>query len=238
MPLTRCSGTDVFEVGVEVVREVCDMKIYLVLCCKRRPGGVTPSKPHLLRSQQSARPDHHPSISASSFFSWLALARDPPAWACHPFYPALLLWSHHARGVKGLTSNFNGMVFTLSLAGLLQGRVKKIKRKKCHAKRGNRLTTLPPRWRCQGKRRGGAPRTRGGRKRGTRGAADSALQYGFSFLSPYTLFTGSSSSFSSLHSRSKRQSCQMKFPVRKSNLSPFPGENLLRGIRFSLPHNI
>lgn len=61
-----------------VVREVCDMKIYLALCCKRRPGGVTPSKPHLLQSQQSARRDHRPSISASSFFSWLALARDPP----------------------------------------------------------------------------------------------------------------------------------------------------------------
>lgn len=30
----------------------------------------------------------------------------------------------------------------------------------------------------------------------------------------------------------------MKFPVGKSNFSPFPGENLLRGIRFSPPHNI
>lgn len=121
-----------------VVREVCDMKIYSALCCKRRPGGVTPSKPHLLQSRQSARRDHRPSISASFFFSWLALARDPPAWACHPFYPSLLQWSHHARGVKGLTSNFNGRVFTLSLAGLLHGSVNKIKRKKCHAKRGNR----------------------------------------------------------------------------------------------------
>lgn len=36
-----------------VVREGCDMKIYLALCCKRRPGGVTPSKPHLLRPPSS-----------------------------------------------------------------------------------------------------------------------------------------------------------------------------------------
>lgn len=50
----------------------------------------------------------------------------------------------------------------------------------------------------------------------------------------YTPFIG----FSSPRSQSQTQSCQMKFPVRKSNFSYFPGENLLRGIRFSLPHNI